>query len=144
MEEVGVDTLQRTGAPHQSFDDVRQPGVARYSIQNDADLIEEGGGESVGQTPPQANADVGAAVLELSTGIHLLTVAPVLEADEEGLRAVASDAHVTWLKPELLDDGVLQVPSRRTGRDTHGLGDQCAALPVTHSHSTSKEVGMWR
>jgi hypothetical protein len=46
VEEVGVDTLQRTGAPHQSFDDVRQPGVARYSIQNDAHPIEEGGGES--------------------------------------------------------------------------------------------------
>lgn len=130
VQQVGVDALQRAGAPYQALGDVRQPSVPRHPVKDDTQPIEEGGGESARETSPLADADVGTVVLELVAGEHILAVPPVLEADQESLGTMPGDGDVTGLQPELPDDGVLQVPRRGTGRNIHGPSDQGTSLPV--------------
>jgi hypothetical protein len=104
--------------------------VPRHTVEDDADAVEEGSSKSAGEAAPRFNTDISTAVLELPSGVHILAMASVLEADEESLRAVTGDGDVAWLQPELLDDGILQVPGRGTGRDAHGPGNERASFPV--------------
>jgi hypothetical protein len=93
-------------------------------------VVEEGSSKCAVEAAPRLNTHISVAVLELPSGIYVLAVPPVLEADEERPRAVAGDGDVAWLQPELFDDGVLQIPGRGTGWDAHGPGDERASFPV--------------
>lgn len=102
MDNVGLDLLQCAGAADDPLGDVGSPGVHGDAVEAQPDAEHKRDAERTLQAVPLDEMNLDAATLDVPFDQGLLTMATMLELDEEGLWMVERDSHLAPTKLELI------------------------------------------